>query len=74
MNLWVTVDFTNARLKRGLLLGTRLGQNRASMTPAPGDPGYDAYYTKNPLGVGTSLPFGPIPDAAPAPWESGGGG
>jgi phospholipid/cholesterol/gamma-HCH transport system substrate-binding protein len=74
MNLWVTVDFTNARLKRGLLLGTRLGQNRASMIPAPGDPGYDAYYTKNPLGVGTSLPFGPIPDAAPAPWESGGGG
>jgi len=26
MNLFITVDFTNARLKRGLLLGTRLGQ------------------------------------------------
>ena len=74
MNLFITVDFTNARLKRGLLLGTRLGQNRASLIPAPGDPGFDAYYTKNPLGVGTSPPFGPIPETAPAPWESGGGG
>ncbi len=74
VNLWVTVDFTNSRLKRGLLLGTRLGQDRASMIPAPGDPGYDAYYTKFPLGVGTSPPFGPIPDSAPAPWEPGGGG
>ena len=51
VNLFVTVDSTNARLKRGLLLGTRLGQDRASMIPAPGDPGYDAYYTKFPLGV-----------------------
>ncbi|WP_326548910.1 MCE family protein [Mycolicibacterium sp. ND9-15] len=74
VNLWVTVDWTNARLKRGLLLGTRLGQDRASLIPAPGDPGYDAYYTKFPLGVGTSPPFGPIPNAAPAPWEPGGGG
>jgi phospholipid/cholesterol/gamma-HCH transport system substrate-binding protein len=74
VNLWVTIDWTNSRLKRGLLLGTRLGQDRASMIPAPGDPGYDAYYTKFPLGVGTSPPFGPIPNAAPAPWEPGGGG
>ncbi|SEH86271.1 virulence factor Mce family protein [Mycolicibacterium rutilum] len=74
MNLWVTVDLTNARIKRGLLLGTALGQDRASLVPAPGDPGYDAYYTKFPLGVGTSPPFGPIPNAAPAPWEPGGGG
>jgi virulence factor Mce-like protein len=74
VNLFVTVDLTNARLKRGLLLGTRLGQDRASLVPAPGDPGYDAYYTKYPLGVGTSLPFGPIPNVAPAPWELGGGG
>lgn len=73
MNLFVTIDWTNSRLKRGLLLGTRLGQDRASMIPAPGDPGYDAYYTKFPLGVGTSPPFGPIPNAAPAPWEPGGG-
>ncbi len=74
VNLFVTVDLTNARLKRGLLLGTRLGQDRASMIPAPGDPGYDAYYTKIPLGVGTSPPFGPLPNAAAAPWEPGGGG
>jgi ABC-type transporter Mla subunit MlaD len=74
VNLFVTVDLTNARMKRGLLLGTRLGQDRASLIPAPGDPGYDAYYTKFPLGVGTSPPFGPIPNASPAPWEPGGGG
>ncbi len=74
VNLWVTVDLTNARLKRGLLLGTRLGQDRASLTPTPGDPGFDAYYTKFPLGVGTSPPFGPIPNTTPAPWEPGGGG
>ena len=74
VNLFVTVDLTNSRIKRGLLLGTRLGQDRASLVPAPGDPGYDAYYTKFPLGVGTSPPFGPIPNAAPAPWEPGGGG
>jgi virulence factor Mce-like protein len=74
VNLFVTVDLTNARIKRGLLLGTRLGQDRASLVPAPGDPGYDAYYTKFPLGVGTSPPFGPIPNAEPAPWEPGGGG
>jgi virulence factor Mce-like protein len=74
VNLFVTVDWTNSRLKRGLLLGTALGQDRASMIPAPGDPGYDSYYTKFPLGVGTSPPFGPIPNAAPAPWEPGGGG
>ena len=29
------------------------GADRASLVPAPGDPGYDAYYTKFPLGVGT---------------------
>jgi phospholipid/cholesterol/gamma-HCH transport system substrate-binding protein len=74
VNLFVTVDLTNARIKRGLLLGTRLGQDRASLIPAPGDPGYNAYYTKFPLGVGTSLPFGPIPNTALAPWEPGGGG
>lgn len=74
VNLWVTIDLTNPRIKRGLLLGTRLGQDRASMIPAPGDPGYDAYYTKFPLGVGTSPPFGPIPNADPAPWEPTGGG
>ena len=74
VNLFVDIDLTNARIKRGLLLGTRLGQDRAALIPAPGDPGYDAYYTKYPLGVGTSTPFGPIPNTDPAPWEPGGGG
>jgi len=74
VNLFVDIDLTNARIKRGLLLGTRLGQDRASLIPAPGDEGYDAYYTKFPLGVGTSTPFGPIPNTDPAPWEPGGGG
>jgi phospholipid/cholesterol/gamma-HCH transport system substrate-binding protein len=72
VNLFVTVDLTLARLKRGLLLGTHLGQDRASMIPAPGDPGYDAYYTKNPMAAPTAGPFGPIPNADPAPWEPGG--
>ena len=74
VNLFVSIDLTNSRIKRGLLLGTRLGQDRASLIPAPGDPGYDAYYTKFPLGVGTSPPFGPIPNTDPAPWEPGSGG
>ncbi|HVQ51449.1 MAG TPA: MCE family protein [Mycobacterium sp.] len=74
VNLFVDIDLTNARIKRGILLGTRLGQDRASLIPAPGDEGYDAYYTKFPLGVGTSTPFGPIPNTDPAPWEPGGGG
>jgi phospholipid/cholesterol/gamma-HCH transport system substrate-binding protein len=74
MNLWVTIDLTHARMKRGLLAGTRLGQDRASLIPVPGDPGYDAYYTKNPLGVGVSPPFGPLPATAPTPWEAPGGG
>jgi phospholipid/cholesterol/gamma-HCH transport system substrate-binding protein len=74
VNLFVTVDLTKARLKRGLLLGTSRGQNRASLVPAPGDPGYDAYYTKNPL-EGTFKSFrDPVPETAPAPWEPGGGG
>jgi phospholipid/cholesterol/gamma-HCH transport system substrate-binding protein len=73
MNLWVTLDLTHPRMKRGLLAGTRLGQERAELIPAPGDPGYDAYYTRNPMGVGVSPPFGPLPAAPLPPWESGGG-
>ncbi|MGB8402758.1 MAG: MCE family protein [Mycobacterium sp.] len=74
VNLFVTVDLTKARIKRGLLLGTSRGQNRASEVPAPGDVGYDAYYTKNPL-EGTFKSFrDPVPEAPPAPWEPGGGG
>jgi virulence factor Mce-like protein len=38
MNLFGTVDLTNARLKRSLLLGTRWGDPNAKLIPAPGDP------------------------------------
>ncbi|MGV0741902.1 MCE family protein [Mycolicibacterium sp. XJ870] len=56
MNLFAVADITVPRLKRGALLGTRWGVDGAELVPAPGDPGYDWYYTKNPLGVLTSVP------------------
>ena len=74
VNLFVTVDLTNARLKRGLLLGTRLGQDRASMIPAPGDPGYDAYYTKFPLGRRHLTTVRADTECRPGAVGTGGGG
>lgn len=61
MNLFVILDFTTARLKRTLLAGTRFEDQNAQLVPAPGDIGYDAYYTRNPLGAPISPP--------PATWE-----
>lgn len=58
MNLWVTVDLTHARLKRGLFAGTRFGDENAPLVPAPGDPGYDAFYSTNPLGAPVGAPAG----------------
>ena len=66
MNLWVTVDLTHARLKRGLFAGTRFGDESAPLVPAPGDPGYDAFYSTNPLGA-------PIGAPTPPPTPTGGG-
>lgn len=63
MNLFITIDLTQARIKRGLAAGTRWGDPYAVLVPAPGDPGYDAYYTQNPLGVGVAPP----PDAQLSP-------
>lgn len=63
MNLFVTIDLTRNRLKRSLLLGTRWGDEYAPLVPAPGDPGYDAYYTTNPLGVSLGPPPSPPVDA-----------
>jgi virulence factor Mce-like protein len=40
MNQFIVFDLTVPRLKRGLFLGTRWGQEGMSMTPAPGDPWY----------------------------------
>jgi virulence factor Mce-like protein len=65
MNYYLIVDLTVNRLKRGLLLGTRWGQPDMPLVPAPGDPGYDAFYSQNPLGVGVVPP----PDTG----SSGGG-
>jgi phospholipid/cholesterol/gamma-HCH transport system substrate-binding protein len=61
MNLFVTVDLTRNRLKRGLLDGTRWGDEDLPLVPAPGDPGYNDYYTNNPLGQ----PVIPPPPQAP---------
>lgn len=60
-NLYFIIDLTVARLKRGLLLGTHWGQEGMELTPAPGDPGYDQYYTKHPLSIGVAPPP-PQPD------------
>jgi phospholipid/cholesterol/gamma-HCH transport system substrate-binding protein len=48
-NLFSVFDLTVPRLKRGLLVGTRWGQEGMSMVPAPGDAGYDHYYSTHPL-------------------------
>jgi virulence factor Mce-like protein len=52
MNYYLVIDLTVNRLKRGLMLGTRWGQPGLPLIPAPGDPGYDAFYSQNPLEFG----------------------
>ncbi len=69
MNLFVTVDLTHNRLKRGLFAGTRFGDENAPLVPAPGDPGYEAFYTNNPMGH----PVGQPPNPSPWPTQEGGG-
>lgn len=66
MNLWVTVDLTRNRTTKTLALGTRWGNENAPTVPAPGDPGYDWYYTTNPLGAPVVNPPSP-PVHAPLP-------
>lgn len=61
-NVFVIIDVTRARLKQQTFIGTHWQQKDMSLVPAPGDPGYDAYYTKNPTGDGfTGLPRTPPP-------------
>lgn len=55
MNLFMTFDFTVPRLKRGLFLGTRWGQEGEPLVPAPGDPWY-ATYTFDPMKVPVADP------------------
>lgn len=62
MNQFIIFDFTIPRLKRGLFLGTRWGQEGAPMVPAPGDPWY-LNYSLDPLGA----PVAPPTDVAPIP-------
>jgi virulence factor Mce-like protein len=77
-NVFVIVDLTRARLKNQTFMGTHWQQEDLSLVPAPGDPGYDAYYAANPKGEGvTGLPrtppppdpCGPDDGAPPAPGE-----
>jgi len=65
LNLFAVADLTVPRLKRTLFSGTRWGLTGAELVPAPGDPGYEWYYTKNPLGVLTGIP--PEGSEVPAP-------
>ena len=55
LNEFITFDFTIPRLKRGLFLGTRWGEEGAPLVPAPGDPFY-ANYTKDPLNAPVTAP------------------
>jgi phospholipid/cholesterol/gamma-HCH transport system substrate-binding protein len=72
MNLFVTVDLTLSRFRRGLLSGTSFGDENAPLVPAPGDRGYETFYTKNPLGQAVALPPGVMgPDRLPPGTEGG---
>jgi virulence factor Mce-like protein len=60
INFFGELDFTVPRLKRSLLLGTRWGNEDATLIPAPGEP-YTQRYTYDPLG----MPIGPPPPGGP---------
>ncbi len=72
LNQFIVFDFTVPRLKRSLFLGTRWGQEGASLVPAPGDPWYGTY-TKDPLNAPITAPpaavatIPPFVDPPPAP-------
>jgi len=74
INMFATFDITAARNKRGLAAGTHWFQGDAELVPAPGDPGYASFYTRNPLGVGTT-PIPPwlasLPDSSPPLHQTG---
>lgn len=64
MNQFIQFDFTISRLKRTLFLGTRWGQEGATLVPAPGDPWYLSY-TYDPLHMPLTPP--PADVATPPP-------
>ncbi len=74
MNLFVTVDLTRNRIKRGLAAGTPWFQGNAEIVPAPGEPGYDAFYAKytnDPANFGTIPPPPWLPAGSPPPQDYG---
>mgnify|MGYP000411438953 FL=1 len=73
MNQFITFDFTIPRLKSGLFLGTRWGQEGATLVPAPGDPPW-ATYTKDPLQAPITAPpaVAPLPKLIDPPATQGG--
>ncbi len=80
MNLFIIIDLTTARLKRTLLAGTHWEDQDAQLVPAPGDLGYESYYTRNPLGAPISPPpptyrdsLKTAPPPPPEPPTQGGG-
>jgi len=56
LNFYTVIDLTRERLKRSLFLGTHWGQEGMELVPAPGDAGYDRYYSTHPLAVGLAPP------------------
>ena len=76
INGFFTADLTNARLRKGLLLGTHWGRLGADLVPAPGDPAYLQYqYPEGGTGVAPPVNQGlsPVPNQGlplPAPLPS----
>jgi phospholipid/cholesterol/gamma-HCH transport system substrate-binding protein len=60
INLFVTIDISGPKLRRGFFLGTRLGQEGRDLVPLPGEP-YFQRYTDDPLG----RPLAPPPPGGP---------
>jgi phospholipid/cholesterol/gamma-HCH transport system substrate-binding protein len=65
MNLFEILDFTIPRLKRTTLLGTRWGEEGATLVPAPGEP-YYLNYTMDPMMAPVAPQSGAAPPNVPA--------
>lgn len=69
VNGFFTLDLTNARLRKGLLLGTHWGRLGADLVPAPGDPLHLQYQypdvPNGPVPPPVNLPLTPVPQPAP---------
>ncbi|MGH3562087.1 MAG: hypothetical protein ACRDTN_09915, partial [Mycobacterium sp.] len=61
-NEWTIIDFTRSRVKLQSFGGTGYQSQNISLVPAPGDPGYDAFYQRYPNGDGYhDMPRTPAP-------------